>query len=295
MSLLGNFSVATCANNVFNGTVLNDVLLTSQSNQNIWIGGATGASNVLCVGSNLVSCSNLNVSGLMSVSNLTVSGTVTGFNGVSSNQSFSNVYSSNIYGSNVYGSNATFSNLTVGIGGENDTGKLSCVGLSNAGGFSNAGVAVIGGNLGVGTNSPAYPLDVVGNINCSGSISAGTINTAIACKIGSYGSSFKSVIAFKTVIGSSANASYTNGAYGYGGTAEGSIYGFTIPFPSTYANVQNLIITCTIQDQNGAFIFNHKLNWVTTSTANVDIYRVDYPGRTWSSTTTTVHMVVYEI
>jgi hypothetical protein len=107
-SLLGNFSVATTTNNVFTGTALNDILLTAQSNQKIWIGGASGASNVLSVGSNVTTTSNLEVTGLTSLSNLVVTGTVVGFNGVSSNQSFSNVYSSNIYGSN-----AAFSNLTV--------------------------------------------------------------------------------------------------------------------------------------------------------------------------------------
>ena len=75
----------------------------------------------------------------------------------------------------------TLSNLTVGVGGEIDQGALNVTGiltsatLSNTGTLSNAGVAVFGGNLGVGTSAPAYPLDVVGNINCSGSISAGNL------------------------------------------------------------------------------------------------------------------------
>ena len=132
--LMGNFSLATSNSNVFNGTLLNDVLITSQSNQSIWLGGASGAPNVLSIGSNVTTTSNLTVSGLTTLSNLTVSGTVTGFNGVSSNQSFSNVYSSNITASN-----ATFS------------------------------------NIGVGTRAPAYPLDVVGNISCTGNIAANNL------------------------------------------------------------------------------------------------------------------------
>jgi hypothetical protein len=118
---MGNFSLATTADNVFNGTVLNDILLTSQSNQTIWIGGASGACNVLSIGSNVTSTSNLEVTGTLSnagggsfggmvtMSNLTLTGSVVGFNGVSSNQSFSNVWSSN-----VYGSNAAFCNVTLG-------------------------------------------------------------------------------------------------------------------------------------------------------------------------------------
>ena len=71
----------------------------------------------------------------------------------------------------------TLSNLTVGVGGAIDqgalnvTGTLTSVTLSNTGTFSNAGNAVFGSSVGVGTSTPAYPLDVVGNARVSGSIS----------------------------------------------------------------------------------------------------------------------------
>jgi hypothetical protein len=106
------------------------------SNKQVWIGSASASgSNYIQINSNIVaitgaltaaniSATTLTASGQTTLSNLTVTGNVTGFNGVSSNQSFSNVYSSNI---------------------------------------------------GIGTNTPAYPLDVVGNAKFSGNISAGNL------------------------------------------------------------------------------------------------------------------------
>ena len=174
-SLLGNFSVATTTNNVFTGTALNDILLTAQSNQKIWIGGASGASNVLSVGSNVTTTSNLEVTGLTSLSNLVITGTVVGFNGVNSNQSFSNVYSSNVYGSNAAFSNLIISSTQSNNGSLSVAGVLTSATLSNTGTLSNAGAALFSSNVGIGLANPQYPLDVVGDINCSGSISAGNL------------------------------------------------------------------------------------------------------------------------
>ncbi len=57
--------------------------------------------------------------GMVTMSNLTLTGSVVGFNGVSSNQSFSNIWSSNVYGSNAaFGGLSTFSNI-------NFTGSLT--------------------------------------------------------------------------------------------------------------------------------------------------------------------------
>ena len=174
-SLLGNFSVATTTNNVFTGTALNDILLTAQSNQKIWIGGASGASNVLSVGSNVTTTSNLEVTGLTSLSNLVITGTVVGFNGVNSNQSFSNVYSSNVYGSNAAFSNLIISSTQSNNGSLSVSGVLTSATLSNTGTLSNAGAALFSSNVGIGLANPQYPLDVVGNANFSGNISAGNL------------------------------------------------------------------------------------------------------------------------
>ena len=130
--------------------------------------------------SNVTVSGSLSNTGTTTLSNLVITGTVEGFNGVSSNQSFSNVYSSNIYGSNVFGSNAAFSNLTI-YSSESNNGSLSVAGvltsatLSNTGVLSNAGVALFSSNVGIGLAAPQYPLDVVGNANFSGNISAGNL------------------------------------------------------------------------------------------------------------------------
>ena len=130
--------------------------------------------------SNVTVSGSLSNTGTTTLSNLVITGTVEGFNGVSSNQSFSNVYSSNIYGSNVFGSNAAFSNLTI-HSSESNNGSLSVSGvltsatLSNTGTLSNAGAALFSSNVGIGLANPQYPLDVVGNANFSGNISAGNL------------------------------------------------------------------------------------------------------------------------
>ena len=130
--------------------------------------------------SNVTVSGSLSNTGTTTLSNLVITGTVEGFNGVSSNQSFSNVYSSNIYGSNVFGSNAAFSNLTI-HSSESNNGSLSVAGvlrsatLSNTGTLSNAGAALFSSNVGIGLSNPQYPLDVVGNANFSGNISAGNL------------------------------------------------------------------------------------------------------------------------
>ena len=146
-----NFTMTTASGQFYPATLCNDMVVQHTSSNNQMFFGVVGASNVLCIGSNTTSCSNLTVTGLTSLSNLTVSGNVTGFNGVSSNQSFSNVYSSNITASN-----ATFSNVTVNSG-------MTVNGI------------VTSSNVGIGTSTPTNALDVVGNINCTGNISAGNM------------------------------------------------------------------------------------------------------------------------
>ena len=54
------------------------------------------------------------------------------------------------------------------------TYTAACAAGSNWGNGTTS-LSIAGSNVGVGTTSPAYPLDVAGNINCTGNISAGNL------------------------------------------------------------------------------------------------------------------------
>jgi hypothetical protein len=95
---------------MFANAASNDVMLYhNQSNAGILFGISSNtirlSSNAtVFTGSNVTFSNNINVSGIATVSNLTITGSVKGFNGITSNQSFSNIWASN----------GTFSNLTIG-------------------------------------------------------------------------------------------------------------------------------------------------------------------------------------
>ena len=131
-----------------------------------------GFSNVTCV--TLSNTGGAVFGSNVTFSNLIVTGKVTGFNGVNSNQSFSNVYSSNITASNVSFSNVTVSSLLTANGGISAVGQtITSANLTNTGVFSNTGNALFGSLVGVGTLTPSYPLDVVGNARISGIVLPG--------------------------------------------------------------------------------------------------------------------------
>ena len=198
----GIIEIASSDGALFTGVRYNDFLVCSEKAASVWIGSGSNCANYLQVGSNVTNTSNLNVLGMCTLSNLNVIGNVTGFNGVSSNQSFSNVWSSNIYGSNVevvgpmkvtgvvtasggFVGNATSASTALACTGNaaTATSALTCTGNAATATTS----ASCTGNAYAASNFIGTPNIVVGNITSTGAHSnIGTLSNSGAV----YASSF---------------------------------------------------------------------------------------------------------
>jgi len=78
-------------------------------------------------------------------------------------------------------------------------GTIISASHSNNGTFSNAGIAVFGGSLGIGTNAPAYPLDVTTNARISGNLYTPSRPRAVLRDTNQYNNATNNTMTFNSV------------------------------------------------------------------------------------------------